>query len=170
MDSDEAYNLVKETYPGSVQVTKDYKITDWQAASHLYHGNGVGVKPEDFGMRQGQLEKIRKDGFIAYAQRGNKLPSIEHVKAYQTALKDICTDPSTVRRDDSEYYYKHGVEGTTVFKNDRYLVCFNQTSGDLITSDKQRRGTVNKFEMTNKIGSKTFFHAIFKRRKSLLGI
>ena len=45
MSYDEAYNLVEETYNGSMQVTEDFKITDWQAASHLYHGNGVGVDP-----------------------------------------------------------------------------------------------------------------------------
>jgi hypothetical protein len=30
----------------------------------------------------------------------------------------------------------------------------NQTTGDLMTGDKQRRGTINKFDETNKIGSK----------------
>ena len=67
-------------------------------------------------------------------------------------MKNICIDPSTDRRDDSEYYYKYGVERTTVFKNDRYLVCFNQTTGDLITGDKQRPGTIRKFNETNRIG------------------
>lgn len=33
-------------------------------------------------------------------------------------------------------------------------ILFNQTTGDLITGDKQRRGTINKFDQTNKIGSK----------------
>ena len=93
-------------------------------------------------------------GFITYVQRGNKLPSIEHVRTYQKSLKGICLDPSTDRRDDSEYYNPDGLTPTTTFKNDRYLVCFNQTTGDLITGDKQRRGTINKFDQTNKIGSK----------------
>lgn len=64
MSYDEAYNLIKETYSGSIQVTEDLKITDWQAASHLYHGKGVGVNPEDFGI-------IQDEGFIKYVQRGN---------------------------------------------------------------------------------------------------
>ena len=59
MSYDEAYNLVKETYSGSMQVTEDFKITDWQAASHLYHGKGVGVNPEDFGITQAELIKIQ---------------------------------------------------------------------------------------------------------------
>jgi hypothetical protein len=154
MSYDEAYDLVKETYSGSMQVTEDCKITDWQAASHLYHAKGVKVNPEDFGITQAELIKIKDEGFIKYVQRGNKLPSIEHVRSYQKSLKDICLDTSTNRRDDSEYYNPHGVTPTTAFKNDRYLVCFNQTTGDLITGDKQRRGTINKFDQTNKIGSK----------------
>lgn len=154
MSYDEAYNLVKETYSGSMQVTENFKITNWQAASHLYHGTGVGVNPEDFGITQKELMKIIDEGFIKYVQRGNKLPSLEHVRAYQKSLKDICLDPSTDRRDDSEYYYKHGVSPTTTFKNGDYLVAFNQTTGDLITGDKQRGGTTKKFLQTNKLGSK----------------
>ena len=52
MSYDEAYNLIKETYSGSMEVTEDLRITDWQAASHLYHGTGVNVNPEDFGLTQ----------------------------------------------------------------------------------------------------------------------
>jgi hypothetical protein len=158
MNYDEAYNLVKETYSGSMQVTEDFKITDWQAASHLYHGKGVNVNPEDFGITQAELIKIQDEGFIKYAQRGNKLPSIEHVRSYQKSLKDICLDPSTDRRDDAEYYYKHGMQRTTVFQNDRYLVCFNQTTSDLITGDKQRAGTIKKFNETNRVGGQKWIN------------
>ena len=152
MDYDEAYNLVKETYSGSMQITEDFKISEWQAASHLYHGNGIGVNPEDFGMTQAQLEKMRECGFIKYVQRGNKLPSIEHVKTYQKGLKGICQDTSTRKRENTKYYYKHGVTPTTVFYNGRYIVAFNQTNGDLITGNKQRAGTVRKFLETNRLG------------------
>ena len=151
-------NLALQLNSGSMQVTEDFKITDWQAASHLYHGKGVDVNPEDFGITQAELIKIQDEGFIKYVQRGNKLPSIEHVRTYQKSLKNICLDPSTDRRDDSEYYNPHGVTPTTAFKNDRYLVCFNQTTGNLITGDKQRRGTINKFDQTNKIGSQKWIN------------
>ena len=152
MSYDEAVKLLQETYRGSMQVTEDFRIGDWQAASHLYHGNGVGVDPEAFGISQAELDKLR-GGFINYARKGYKLPSIEHVRAYQTSLKTICLDSTSIRHDDAEYYYKHGMEGTTVFQNGRYLVCFNQTTGDLITGDKQRAGTIRKFNETNRIGS-----------------
>lgn len=156
MSYDEAVKLLQETYRSSMQVTEDFRIGDWQAASHLYHGNGVGVDPKAFGMTQAELNKL-KGGFINYAMRGYKLPSIEHVRAYQTSLKTICLDSRTIRHDDAEYYYKHGIEGTTVFqlnilKGDGYLVCFNQTTGDLITGDKQRVGTIRKFNETHQMG------------------
>ena len=52
----------------------------------------------------------------------------------------------------------YGVMPTTAFKNDRYLVYFNHTIGDLITGDKQIRETINKFNQTNKIGSKKWIN------------
>lgn len=104
-------------------------------------------------MTQDQLMKIQDGGLIKYVQKGNKLPSIEHVRSYQKSLKNICLDSSTNRRDDSEYYNPHGITPATTFQNDNYLVSFNQTTGDLITGDKQLRGTIIKFNQTNKIGS-----------------
>jgi hypothetical protein len=88
---DEAIKLLQETYSGSMQVTEDLRIGDWQAASHLYHGNGVGVDPAAFGMTQAELDKLR-GGFINYAMKGYKLPYIYHVIAYKTSLKNICLD------------------------------------------------------------------------------
>ena len=152
MSRDEAIKLLHETYSGSMQVTEDLRISDWQAGSHLYHGNGVGVDPSAFGMTQAELDKLR-GGFINYARKGYRLPSRDHVRAYQTSLKNICLDSTSIRHDDAEYYYTHGMERTTVFQNDRYLVCFNQTTSDLITGDKQRAGTVRKFNETHRIGS-----------------
>ena len=119
----------------------------------LYHGNGVGVDPELFGMSQAELDKLR-GGFINYARKGYKLPSIEHIRAYQISLKTICLDPSTDRLDDSEYYNPHGVTATTTFKNDRYLVCFNRTTGDLTTGDKQRKSAFDRFMDQNYLGGK----------------
>ena len=66
--------LALQLNSGSMQVTEDFKITDWQAVSHLYHGKGVNVNPEDFGITQAELIKIQDEGFIKYIQRGNKLP------------------------------------------------------------------------------------------------
>ena len=44
-----------------------------------------------YGITQEQLMEIGKPGGLPeYVRKGNKLPSIEHVKAYQEALKNIC--------------------------------------------------------------------------------
>ena len=43
-------------------------------------------------------------------------------------------------------------------ENLQKIVCFNQTSGDLITVDKQRQGTINKFKRTNQIGGQRWIN------------
>ena len=49
MSYEDAYNLVAETYPGYVEVNESCKITDWQAAKHIYHVKGMGIDPADYG-------------------------------------------------------------------------------------------------------------------------
>jgi hypothetical protein len=59
MSYEDAYNLVAETYPGYLEVNESCKITDWQAAKHIYHANGMGIDPADYGFTQQELERIR---------------------------------------------------------------------------------------------------------------
>lgn len=93
-------------------------------------------------------------GLIPYVQKGGKLPPIEHVKAYQEALKNICENSQ--KRTDSKYYYyyKHGVTPATVYydEGNRQIVSFNQTSGDLITGDRQRENVFSRFMADNTLG------------------
>jgi hypothetical protein len=58
MSDQEALELIAKTYPGQMEVTANERITDWQAAKHLYHAKGVGVDPEMYGIRQEQLMEI----------------------------------------------------------------------------------------------------------------
>ena len=153
MTKREALELIAKTYPGQMEVTANERITDWQAAKHLYHAKGVGVDPEMYGITQEQLMEIGKPGGLPeYVRKGNKLPSIEHVKAYQEALKNICEN--SPKRTDSKYYSKHGVTPATVYydKDNRLIVSFNQTSGDLITGDRQRENVFNRFMDNNTLG------------------
>lgn len=153
MTKREALELIAKTYPGQMEVTPNERITDWQAAKHLYHAKGVGVDPEMYGITQEQLMEIGKPGGLTeYVRKGNKLPSIEHVKAYQEALKNICENSQ--KRTDSKYYYKHGVTPATVYydEDNRLIVSFNQTSGDLITGDRQRENVFNRFMADNNLG------------------
>jgi hypothetical protein len=59
MSYDEAKNLVAETYPGYLEVNECYKITDWQAAKHIYHAKRMGIDPADYDFTQQELERIR---------------------------------------------------------------------------------------------------------------
>ena len=153
MTKREALELIAKTYPGQMEVTANERITDWQAAKHLYHAKGVGVNPEMYGITQEQLMEIGKPGGLTeYVRKGNKLPSIEHVKAYQGALKNICENSQ--KRTDSKYYYKHGVTPATVYYDEdkRLMVSFNQTNGDFITGDRQRENVFNRFMADNTLG------------------
>ena len=153
MTKREALELLAKTYPGQMEVTDNEKITDWQAVKHLYHAKGVGIDPEIYGITQKQLMEISKPGGLPeYVRKGNKLPSIEHVKAYQEALKNVCENSQ--KRTDSKYYYKHGVTPATVYydEDNRLIVSFNQTSGDLITGDRQRENVFNRFMADNTLG------------------
>jgi hypothetical protein len=153
MTKQEALELLAETYPGQMKVTANERITDWQAVKHLYHAKGVGINPEIYGITQKQLMEIGKPGGLPeYVRKGNKLPSIEHVKAYQEALKNICENSQ--KRTDSKYYYKQGVTPATVYydEDNRLIVSFNQTSGDLITGDRQRENVFDRFMDDNTLG------------------
>lgn len=125
----------------SMEVTENFYIGDWQALKHLRHAVGLGVNPEDYGMTQEALQAMSKNGgLVAYVRRGFKLPSIEHVQAYQAALKQICLDITTLRRDDITHYDVNGKAPATVFYNveSRHIISFSQVTGDFITGDKQR--------------------------------
>lgn len=76
MSYEEAYNLVEETYSEYMQVDENCKISDWQAAKHMYNVSGMGVDPAKYGFTQQELDRIRRElryegkGLIAYARRG----------------------------------------------------------------------------------------------------
>ena len=160
MSRKEALELISQKYSGYMEVTSDERITYWQAVKHLYHGVGVGVNPEDFGMTQKELTKLRNDGLVKYVRKGNKLPSRAHVRAYQEALNSICKDPQTQKRTDSKYYDINGVTPATVYYNrkEKQIVSFNQTTGDLITGDKQRDPVFRRFINDNTLGGLTWIN------------
>ena len=58
MSYEDAYNLVVKTYFGSMQIEENCKITDWQAAKHIYHAPGMNVDPLKYNFMQQKLNKI----------------------------------------------------------------------------------------------------------------
>ena len=110
----EAKKLVYETYLGYIKIDKNCKISDWQAAKHMYHANGMGVNILKYDFTQQQLEKIREGGLIAYARKGYKLPPIEMVRDYQSELKKNC-DKALIKKSNGPYYDCNGSWKFTVF-------------------------------------------------------
>lgn len=72
-------------------------------------------------------------------QRGGELPPIELIQAYQTRLKDICENSTTVKNEDVTY---GETRSSVIYSNDenRFLVTFDKITEDLVTVDKQREG------------------------------
>ena len=165
MSYQEAHNLVAETYPGYLEVNESCKITDWQAAKHIYHANGMGIDPADYGFTQQELERIRGEsrykggGLIAYARRGYKLPPIEMVRDYSLRLKASCKK-APIKRTKVPYYDVNGSWQVTVFAtppsedSSGIIVAFNESTGDLITGDKQKTSAFNRFKNENYLGGK----------------
>ena len=165
MSYQEAHNLVADTYPGYMQVDENCKITDWQAAKHSYHMNGMGIDPADYGFTQQELERIRGEsrykggGLIAYARRGYRLPPIEMVQEYQLRLKTSCEN-ATIKRTKVPYYDVNGAWQAGVFAtppsegSSGIIIAFNESTGDLITGDKQKKPTFDRFKNENYLGGK----------------
>ena len=165
MSYQEAHNLVAETYPGYLEVNESCKITDWQAAKHIYHANGMGIDPADYGFTQQELERIRGEsrykggGLIAYARRGYRLPPIEMVQDYQLRLKASCKK-GPIKRTKVPYYDVNGGWQATVFvtppseDSSGIIIAFNESTGDLITGDKQKNPAFNRFKNENYLGGR----------------
>ena len=163
MSYQEAHNLVAQTYPGYLEVDESCRITDWQAAKHMYHANGMGVDSADYGFTQRELELIRgepgckRGGLIAYAQRGYRLPPIEMVRDYQLRLKESC-ETAPIKRTNVPYYDVNGGWQATVFatpnenNSSGIVIVFNESTGDLITGDTQKRASFNRFIDENYLG------------------
>lgn len=110
MSSDEAFNLIKETYTGSMQNTPG--------------------------------------GLITYVQKGGKLPSIEFIKDAQQKVYDFCHLEDTEIIPNAIHYAESTRETPCKMyfnRRTQQIALFNQTSGDLITTDKFRDKTFNKY-------------------------
>jgi len=167
MSYEEARNLVAETSPGYMQVDENCKITDWQAAKHIYHSSGMGVDISKYGFTQQELNKIRGEsrykgsGLIAYARRGYRLPPIEMVEDYQLRLKTSCEN-APIKKTNVPYYDVNGAWQARVFATPEsedsspIIIAFNESTGDLITGDKQRPASFKRFQSENYLGAKAW--------------
>jgi len=125
----------------------------------------MGIDPADYGFTQQELEKIRGEsqykggGLIAYARRGYRLPPIEMVQDYQFRLK-ISWKEAPIKRTNVPYYDSNGAWPSTVFAtppsedSSGIIIAFNESTGDFITGDKQKKLAFNRFKDENYLGGK----------------
>lgn len=165
MSYEEARNLVAETYSGYLEVNESCRISDWQAAKHIYHAKGMGIDPAKYGFTQEQLLRIRGEerykggGLIAYVRRGYKIPPIEMIRDYQIRLK-TSTNQAPIKRTNVPYYDSNGAWPARVFAtpptadSSGIIIAYNESTGDLITGDKQKPASFNRFKNENYLGAK----------------
>ena len=89
----------------------------------------------------------------------DRLPPIEMVWDYQSRLKEYC-DKSPIKRTNVLYYDSNDVWKSRVYLTfptedaSGIIIAFNESTGDLITGDKQKTPTFNRFKDENYLGSK----------------
>ncbi len=162
MSYDEAYNLVKETYPDFMQITEDCRFSDWQGAKKAYHAQkGFGIdldKYKNINKEDLRTLKNTNGGLIPYVQKGGRLPPIELVQDYQQKVNEFCHLKNTeVIRDAKHCNDKTGETPCTMFFNreTNQIALFNQTSGDLITASKFRQEYFDACVDSGQVGKST---------------
>ena len=154
MSKQEALNLLDNTYPGSKIISETEKISDWQMAKKVYHLNGLGVNPEEYGMSKAEVNSIRKDGLVKYTMKGGKLPPIELIREGQTRIHDICYSDTTARKENG-IYGKQDQHSSFYYNTDtRHIIYFNKVNGDLIMGEKFREAYFNRSLIKNNINIK----------------
>jgi hypothetical protein len=68
MTKDEALKLIKETYPGQLEITANERISDWQAAKNIYQISDFGINAEDYGMTKDNLNHLQRIGLTNYVR------------------------------------------------------------------------------------------------------
>ena len=149
------FNILKERYGSSFLAVEngEFKIQEWQAAKKLEHAVCFGIKPEDFGFSQDQAKQINaKGGIVVYVRKGNKLPSLDLIRAYQNAIKNFCEDRNQSTRNDESIF--RGKPSITFFNQDtRQVAIFDRETKIFITAYKLAERGVDEYLKTDNIGS-----------------
>jgi hypothetical protein len=152
---DDALAILTARYGSSFLAVEngEFKIQEWQAANKLEHAVCFGIKPEDFGFSQDQAKQINaKGGIVGYLRKGNKLPSLDLIRAYQNAIKNFCEDRNQSDRNDKSTF--RGEPSITFFNQEtRQVVIFDRETKIFITAYKLAERSVDEYLTTGNIGS-----------------
>ena len=154
MSKQEALNVLDNTFTGSKIISETEKISDWQMAKKVYHLNGLGVNPEEYGMSKAEVNSIRKDGLVKYTMNGGKLPPIELIRAGQNRIHDICYNNTTAKKEEGTFGKQDQPSSLYYNTDTRYIIYFNKDDGDLIMGEKFREAYFNRSLIKNNINIK----------------
>lgn len=151
----DALAILKAKYGESFLTVEngEFKIQEWQAAKKIEHAVCFEIKPEDFGFSQDQAKQINaKGGIVAYVRKGNKLPSLDLIRAYQNAVKNFCEDRNQSDRNDKSTF---GGEPSITFFNEktRQVAVFNRETKIFITAYKLAERSVDEYLTIGNIGN-----------------
>jgi hypothetical protein len=154
MSKQEALNVLDNTFTGSKIISETEKISDWQMAKKVYHLNGLGVNPEEYGMSKAEVNSIRKDGLVKYTMNGGKLLPIELIRAGQNRIHDICYNDTTAKKEEGTFGKQDQPSSLYYNTDTRYIIYFNKDDGDLIMGEKFREAYFNRSLIKNNINIK----------------
>ena len=155
LSEETAKAILKEKYgPNLVAFANgEFKIGDWQAAKKIEHAVCFGINPADYDFSHDQAKKINdKGGIVSYVRKGNKLPSLDLIRAYQNAIKNFCEDRT---QSDRNYESTFRGEPSITFFNEetRQAVIFDRETKIFITAYKLAERSVNEYLTSGNIGS-----------------
>jgi hypothetical protein len=89
---------------------------------------------------------------VSYVRKGNRLPSLDLIRAYQNAIKNFCEDRNQSDRNDKSTF--RGEPSITFFnKKTRQVAVFNRETKIFITAYKLAERSVDEYLTTGIIGS-----------------
>jgi hypothetical protein len=107
LSHDDAIAILEARYGSNFIVVSngEFKIQEWQAVKKLEHAVCFGINPADYSFSQDQAKEINaKGGIVDYVRKGNKLPSLDLIRAYQNAIKNFCEDRNQSDRNDESIF------------------------------------------------------------------
>ena len=88
---------------------------------------------------------------MAYVRKGNKLPSLDLIRAYQNAIKNFCEDPNQSDRNDKSTF-RGEPSITFVNQETQQVVIFNRETKIFITAYKISDNQLIRYQRTGEIG------------------
>lgn len=164
----EAYEIMKESAPESLEIDHERKITGFKAIKKsCAHGSEFGLKGEDYGISKETQYLIKRMGLIVYLQKGNPFPPglTEYSKDFQQAVKKVALDSKTIPLKSivdgkKEFTYNNKIpckvyqntEMSSGKRNSSMLLTFNINSGDIITVGKRNPNYVTNLIESGNMG------------------